>query len=56
MDKIKGDSALSIWKNILLKVAEKEAIDLSVYSRANRTPIPRETGHRFHFIPDTDSI
>jgi transposase len=32
MDKIKGDSALSIWKNILLKVAEKEAIDLSSVS------------------------
>lgn len=32
MDKIKGDSALSIWKNILLKVVEREAIDLSSVS------------------------
>ncbi len=32
MDKIKGDNALSIWKNILLKVAKKEAIDLSSVS------------------------
>jgi transposase len=32
MDKIKGDSALSIWKNILMKVAEREAIDLSSVS------------------------
>ena len=32
MDKIKGDSALSIWKNILKKVAKREAIDLSSIS------------------------
>ena len=32
MDKIKGDSDLTIWKNILRNVAEKEGIDLSSVS------------------------
>lgn len=32
MDKIKGDTALSIWKNILKGVAERETIDLSSVS------------------------
>jgi transposase len=32
MDKIKGDAALSIWKNILKVVAGREAIDLSSVS------------------------
>lgn len=32
MDKIKGDSAISIWKNILKKVAKREVIDLSSIS------------------------
>lgn len=32
MDKIKGDTALSIWRNILKGVAEREAIDLSSVS------------------------
>jgi transposase len=32
MDKIKGDTALSIWKNILKGVAEREKIDLSSVS------------------------
>jgi len=32
MDKIKGDTALSIWKNIFKGVAERETIDLSSVS------------------------
>jgi len=32
MDKIKGDTALSVWKNILKGVAERETIDLSSVS------------------------
>ncbi len=32
MDKIKGNTALSIWKNILKKVVERETIDLSSVS------------------------
>jgi hypothetical protein len=45
-------------KNVEMKVEDNILIikvDLTAYSGAFRTPIPEQSGHLFHLIPDTHS-